>query len=167
MRPSALALLLALAGCSSQLPDGCDTAWTAAGHLRQCSSRADTAQWIDALPVVMADLAAVIPGVAELRDTVAVAVHDADEDAKIAGHYLGYLEPTPKLELFIRPSDSHEPRYTALAHEWIHAWEHLVEGVSYAEWSASETHFVNYDLAINAIETVQHPDDESEKCHPL
>lgn len=161
---AALAFALAGATCSTTLPDPCDRVYSEAGTLVQCSRRADTAHWAASLPLVLADLEMKLPGVSSVAATHEVRVLDVRFDYPHGGMYFGY-HGDDAVEIYIREGDNVEARYSALAHEWAHAWEHRVRGVSYDEWYSSPTHFVEQSLIDDALQHVR--DMGVEWCQPI
>lgn len=158
--------LSAISGCSLGLRDECDHAYTPSGTIVQCSDQADTSLWIRAVPRVLADLETVLPGVTDIAAGLEIRVEDVGPDATLGGEYLGYHGDNA-VAIYIRPGDNVEPRYSALAHEWAHAWEHQVAGITYEEWYASETHFVNHEMIVEALGYATSIDREVLECRPL
>lgn len=169
MRTLALVALLSLTGCSTLLTSPCDQVDTDAGLLINCSRRVDTVLFARAMPVILDDLAVYLPGVESIAPAMTVRISSASFTAKIGGRYMGY-HGANEVQLFFREGDNREARYSALAHEWAHAWEHRVQGVRYGEWYNSVLdghHFVEHAKISAALKAVHDVDSEKMDCHPL
>lgn len=162
----ALVVCLALGGCSTQLQDQCDRVWLEEAPIRNCSERADTALWAIGVPVLLDEFESFYENVRPVASTVLIEIHDTDPEAYAAGLYLGYTRGDI-IQLFIRPGDNVEPRYSALAHEWIHMWEHRVAGLSYEDWADGPAHFDDPARASEALSIIQDPENETTWEHPL
>lgn len=160
-------ILALLPGCSTLLPSRCDQVWTTAGQLEQCSEVVDTPRFALAMPEIVEDLEAWLPGVEDVAAGLEVRVYTAGPTAKVAGQYMGYDLNDNAIELFIVPHGNLEARFSAYAHELAHAWEHQVMMVDYVTWVSCEEHFCYPELIEAAIADVTAVESEAVRCLPL